>query len=81
MTYEFNSTLFRTETEMLDRVIQDYMTAFGVNDEEFIQSEFHAHDDEVLADDLQRHWPEVFAEHEAIVEAFSRNRNTFPAWL
>lgn len=66
---------------MLDAAVQSYMSAFGASDEEFVRTEFAAHDDEVLASDMERHWPEVRAFHADIVAAFARNRASFPSWL
>jgi hypothetical protein len=78
---EFNNRLYANETEMLDVAVQAYMSAFGASDEKFVSNEFAAHTDEVLASDMERHWPEVRADHSAILAAFARNRASFPKWV
>jgi hypothetical protein len=78
--YEFGNALYRTEREMLDAAVQTYLTADGANDEEFIEDTLNAHDDEALADDLERQW-RIDADPEELIAAFARSRETFPQWM
>lgn len=79
-TFEFGGALYRTEREMLDATVQTYLSANGASDAAFVETMLSEHSDEVMAALIECQW-EVSADHEAIVDAFRRNRKAFPAWV
>ena len=56
MSYEFQSTLHRTSTDMHRHIAEAYMTAGGLNDEDDIRRFFAEQTDEELADDAIQNW-------------------------
>jgi hypothetical protein len=89
---EFQSTLFRTERDMLDAIAREWLSASGANDRETMQEFLAEHEDEMFAaecitnwgldqrvrDDDEQTWMEARGVEEFdLIQAFARLRANF----
>jgi hypothetical protein len=56
MSYEFQSSLYRTQGEMHTAIAESYLCAGGLNGREDMQRFLAEMTDEELADDAQKNW-------------------------